>query len=356
MPLIFVNLFSFLNSEKFEFLKCLFLASLLFLASFTFWLLSPHLFTLSFLFVLTVVTQKNLQAVLQCLFRLFVLVVIFLALASPIIFAVGYETIHSGKFNNSDFVPTFGNQQGGIWSMLAFKFSWAIYTIWYGRTLYPFHEYFLSFQYMLGVWGIYLAVGLAFSRIFLMENDVFRFRRANLKIGTPQILIALLCTFLLSVFLGKAAQEPFGEIFVYFYENFQLFKIFRSADARFGFSIIFSLAMILTILTSLGSRKFQHVIASLLMLSSVLTSVHLFNGNALRGMEIDEKFFDRIVEVDNETVDAANFLNQRSMPGDMSLNLPATTYTKYINGNSLNISNDILKLLLTTPLVDLDLT
>ena len=328
-------------------------ALLLLFASFTFWLFAALVFllvcyTLLYLFLRRGVISSFLK-------HAGLLLGIYLPLVSFILFALFHEHSNNTGDVNSEFVPSFGSQQGGMWYQFLMLFSWGIYTVWTPRALYPFGDYFLSLQYTAVTLGIYalIVIGtlLFFKDTYDSNQSPLRNTTCFLKEGKHLFLIIFFLLLGISVFFAKGAQDPLGEIFVFLYNHFPFFSVFRSADHRFGFVVVFAVAVLLLYV----SRRLQpYVFVSLLMGLMLLQSYPMFTGIAVRGQNIEGQYYDRILRISPEYKQVADVLNRQAGQSGYVLALPSAEYGHYVLNAAQtehHVGQDLLPKLIRQPFV-----
>lgn len=328
-------------------------ALILFLASFVFWLFAVICYVLILYILFNIILNKRKD------FRLYAknllgLVIIYLPLASIIIFNILYKYINIEGSRDPLAQPGFGNQQGGLFYQFKFLFSWGIYTVWSPRTLYFFGDHFFSWKYNLGVFLLYVFIFVGFVLNFwpnlLKRISSQQFIEKLLdfpsKVGLIPIYI-FSSIYLISLFFAKANQPPFGEVFVFLYKYLPLFSVFRNADIRFGFAIILSL----TILALAASRFVKKVPLALILIPITLfLGWNLINGSAVKGLTVVKKgnqYIDRVVSIPVEYKEVSDLLN--GMPQDTSYvySTPSFQYSHLNLGEEdIYIGQDILSKLI----------
>ena len=345
-------------------------ALLLAVASFAFWLLA----SLIFFMVLYVILRIGMQIRLwrMAAKNAFFLGLAYLPLVSFVLFGILHEYFNNMGDNNASFTPTFGHMQGGIWYQLMMLFSWGIYTPWTPGTLYPFGDYFFSKAYIAGLVLLYVTIVVGIivyavrpyfdSRtptgpikrfLFMCINGVRRIGIFSKMIPNNNTatyeLITLVVLFGISVFLAKGAQPPWGSVFVYLYNHVPFFSVFRTPDIRFGFVIVFVLA-VLALFVSQCYRKAVFFCGLLGIM--FLLAWPFFTGAAVRGENRDDKYYDRIVHIPESYHRIANYINQHISQNTYVLPIPAIEYGHYViaKGEHL-IGQDMLSKLVKTPFV-----
>lgn len=357
---------------------------LLFIASFVFWLFSVMVFVLmvySFLYVLF--NRKIIRSFLK---NILLLLLIYLPLIGCIIFSLLYQYYNNSGDMNAVFLPTYGNQQGGVLYQLLMLFSWGIYTYWTPRSIYSFGEYFFSGQYILATITIYVVIFVGIMRTWKVAPAIFsetpaesdeenpsrlnkvagrgrgsilsRFRinklfSANVKnflklnILSPvsqkikdilafiksflsfrnKLLIILLIVLALAVFFAKGAQPPGGQIFVFLYEHAPFFNVFRTPDIRFGFAIVLMISILLLII---GDQYKKYLFFTVIAIAMILQSLLFFNGTAIYGENKKDLFYDRIVYVSPDYQELIDFFNQDKAGAGYILPFPADRFGYYV--------------------------
>jgi hypothetical protein len=343
-PLILYNLHITLFKET-DFSQIFLTAVLMAIASFTFWLFAPLAFFLTiFIFLQLILSRGSVKLVLK---NSVLLLGAYLPLISCILFAIGYEYLNNTPDMNSNFTPTYGNMQGGIWYQLLMYHSWGIYTVWWPRALYPFGDYYFSLVYFSGVIGFYILLTLGLLRVAFTLVIRRRFKllpdwllhllcieggsNTDYRKSFTSVIVPLLISFAVVVFLAKGAQPPLGYIFEYLYESFGIFRVFRTPDIRFGFPIALSLAILLLYISISFKRS---TIAVAIPTCILVLSFHLFDGTALRGKNISDKYVDRIYTVSRDEEELSNFLRNQKSYNQYVLPLPPIEYGLFTNSKA----------------------
>ena len=337
-------------------LKNIIIASfLLLIASFTFWLFAPLLLFL-ILYILGYLTLNRISLKIF-IKNSVILLLIYLPLAFPILFGILYEYLNGGGNNNSTFVPTFTNQMGGIRFQLYMWFSWGIYNVWNPRSLFSYGEYYFSQWYLLPTKILYLLIifgGLL--KVIHQWQIVLKSKQKKLEAFLTleiKMGIIFLFIFLLSAFFAKGAQPPFGQLFLYLYNNMPLFSVFRTPDIRFGFPIILSLSLLLLLI----AKQYKIYILVIVLVAIIFFQNYpFFTGVAIKGESIKNRYYDRVLYVPNDYIQVASFLNGDNGSGYI-LPIPAISYGHYLlDGNKNHIGQDMLSKLIRRPFLYLSLS
>lgn len=310
---------SFLNKIKF--------ILLFFLMSFGLFLFAVFcIFLISYTILYTLITRPPFSRVLKNIVILFFL---FLPFAS-ILFLIPYEGLSNPVTTvNLAGGETYGNIQGGFLYQLLMWFTWAIYIHWEPRNVYTFYKYFLSIPSLLAPFVLY----------FLILGGFFK-KKKNLFLTLFSFL------FLFLIFFAKAAQKPFGEIYLYLINHSTVFRIFRSPDNKLGFGIVLVVAIMLIIVSKeYKKRLFITLIFGVILIQGSL----IFSGIAIKG-ENTAIASDRIIPIDKEYKEMASFLNKNSNPYGYAMPLPSVEVGHYgLSDGSNFIGQDLLPKLTSYP-------
>jgi hypothetical protein len=334
-------------------------ALLIFLASFTFWLFAPFVLLLIFYFVINLLLHHH--EFKNHIIRLIRLMVIYLPLASFIIYNIVFEYFNSTGNNNSIFMPTFGNELGGLWYQILMLFSWGIYNVWTPRSSYPFYKFYFSNQYIIATLSLYGLIILGLLRKYVVSYFIPAFHSFSQNTKLPEFkrdsldkIIGIFILFLAgSVFLAKAAQPPFGEIFLFLYNNVPFFSVFRTADIRFGFTAVLAVAVLLLLI----SRQFNKYIFVLVMILIIgMQNIYFLNGDAWYGQNIGNKFHDRIIHIPTDYQRIAKSIDTNNSFSYV-LPLPSYEYGMYELGpNDFYTGQDLLPKITMHPFMHLSLS
>lgn len=298
-PLIFYYIYTS-GIKKITLIELILFITIAFIASFAFWLFAVTVFLGIFEFIILLLHKKI--KLKYFLYNLSIFAVVYLLLATPIIYSIFFEMYNNGGDNNGTFSGTFGNMQGGIWYQALLLFSWAIYTVWHPRALYPFHEFYFSIPYIGSTISLYLIILSGFAYAI--------YRRIRRKFKVHYLWIVGLLLLIVSLFFAKGAQAPFGEVFQYLYDNTSFFKVFRSSDIRFGFTVIFSISLLLLLTIQILPNR----VLKLFLIGLILTqNIYFFTGDAIRGMNVSDekgiKFVDHIITIPQDYKEIAATIN-----------------------------------------------
>ncbi|MBI2414982.1 hypothetical protein HYV31_04075 [candidate division WWE3 bacterium] len=318
-PLIFYfvkkNLFAPVSVEKLGKL-----ALMLFVSSYVFWLFAPLVFLLVLYLLLSFFLEKKPDLKKSTEFVLIlsnsvVLAFMYIPMLSFIIFNLAFQYFDQEGLLSLFSVPTYGNQQGGMWYQFLMLFSWGIYTEWTPRTIYSFHKYYLSIYYKLSTLAVYFIILYGVVKKLIKQVSSF-----------STSIVFLLLLFVL-IFFSKAAQPPLGEIFTYLYTTVPLFGIFRTADIRFGFAIVLTVALFLTYISENLSKRVISLVFVVIMLGQ---SWFFFTGRAIKGEEIPGKYFDRIINITKPYEELISFLNTDALESGYVFPIPGMDYGYFI--------------------------
>lgn len=335
-PLLFAYFYSSIFFETN--LKNIFItALLLFVCSFVFWLFAVTVFFLGIYCVLHYFYfRPSLKLVLH---NILLLGSVYMLLSLPIIYSITHELTNNVGDNNGSFAPAYGNQKGGLIYQLMMLFSWGIYNIWHPRTMYPFHNFFFSAHYIFSIITLY---------IVLIVGILVTFSRKILKRHSPIITIFILI-FLSALFLAKGAQPPFGWVFEFMYNYVPFFSVFRTPDLRFGFLIVFSVSMLFIFITPIYKKW---IFITILLGIITIQNIYFLNGIVFKGLNIENKFYDRVLFVPKDYQEVIRFLNSSSSIDKYILPIPSEEYGKYTyDGEVFNIGPDIISKFIHHPFI-----
>ena len=280
-------------------------ALLMFLMSFALYFFAVYLL---FIFIYTLLyfflNKLNFKVIISRTLRL---ITIFLP------FSVFYVVMFYDMFTTSvspvDITggATYGWLGGSFLYQIMMWFSWGIYRFWTPRNIFTFDSYFRTFPSLVAPFIIY---GLILLAIF--KNKV------------TQYLLIFLSTLLFFLFFIKGAQNPFGGVYLFFINHFYFFRLFRSPDSKFGFGVVFSLALLLVLISKYYREKtFSLLIAFVILIQGFL----IFNGTAIRGQNTATSS-DRIISIPKDYRSVAKFLNSSKQFGYVFL-MPSVQFGIY---------------------------
>lgn len=299
---------------------------LLFLMSFALYLFAVFVLCLGvYTIILFFLSKKNKLAILGNITRLALLFIPFCLL----VFTVFYDMfLNATSTVNITGGETFGMLQGSFLYPLFMWFSWGIYTIWEPRNIYTFHKYFKSF---------------AFEEASVIVYGLILIGMVKQKVNN--ISIALMSVFLVCLLFIKGPQDPFGQMYLFLYNHFPLFKIFRSPDNKFSFGIVLALAILLLMIIPSYRKK---IFVGLLGLVILIQGWLLFTGIAITG-ENTKTSSDRIVTIPPEYHQVVSIINQDSEYGYV-LSLPGSAFDHFkLELHKNHIGQDILAKISSKP-------
>jgi len=123
---------------------------------------------------------------------------------------------------------------------------------------------------------------------FLIITFGLYFCTIKRKIDSSKKYIYLLLLVLLFMFFAKAAHAPFGDIFVYLFEHFSLFQIFRSAPEKFGYALAFLISISFAyglhlIIQNIKQNSKRYFIIFMIIVSIIYFRIPWFNGDIIPG-------------------------------------------------------------------------
>ena len=302
-------------------------AILLFLMSFALFFFAVFCLILVFYTALyTVLNKISLLTLVKNILKLSVLYLPFISILLLIPYDMFSNPVRTVNLAGGE---TYGNIQGGLLYQFLMWFTWAIYIEWQPRNVYTFDKYFLSIPSLAAPFVLYFLIIGGF-----------------LKKKSSLFLTLFSFLFLFLVFFAKAAQKPFGEIYLFLINHSNLFRIFRSPDNKLGFGIVLVVAILLLIVSN-GYKKRLFIS---LLIGVILTQGYiLFSGIAIKG-ENNLRASDRIILIDKEYLEVAAFINKNSLPYGYALPLPSVEVGHFeLNDGSAYIGQDLLPKLTNLP-------
>lgn len=336
-PLLFY-LFYFSLFKENNVRLLLLLALLIWISSFVFWLFAPLGFVLGIFYLFLLLFHiKRLKVILK---NTLLLVVFCVLLTSPYLFAITHELFNNSDAMNATFAPTFGNQQGGLLYSVLFLYSWGIYTVWFPRAMYSFGSFYFSEQYIFSIVGMYIS--FLSGIVWYFYNKISELSKKGvtyLRLENSVILIVFLFILLVSIFFAKGSQPPYGGIFLYLYDNLPLFSVFRTPDIRFGFTVVLSIALVAVVIS-----KYIHTLLFALMIFTFtyFQSSLFFNGVAIKGENVEGKYYDRIIKIPDTYKEITSYINSHNIEFSYVLAYPLSDYGRYQLDGDLHFGQDFL--------------
>lgn len=231
----------------------------------------------------------------QILLQLCKIFIIYLPFMGVSYLAVSEMLLSQSTTVNSSGGETYTALQGGLLYPMLMWFSWGIYTYWEPRSIFTFTPF-------------YYTLPALFSPIIVFILVCFFMFKQKMQV----LFVAVFITLLIFIFLIKAAQPPFGELYVYLIQNFGPFRIFRSPDTKFAPIIIFCLSLLL--LNSTREKIRSSLMIFLLVFVILFQIFPLLTGEAIKGVE-SRGAPDRLIKITREYQEVVNVLNQSTQYG-----------------------------------------
>lgn len=308
------------------------LALLLFSMSFAIYLFAPFIMLLAIYTALRVLMEKNKRiAILRYLFWLGVISTPLFA----VYLSVGYEMFfvavdaHSTKGSETN-----GNIQGGLLYMSLMWFTWPIYVHWSPRNVYTFSTYFTTPLSVIAPFLLYaiITMGAIFSR-------------SNIR------FFIFLVLWLIFWLLAKGPQQPLGDLYLFMLEHVPGFRVFRSPDAKFGFSIVLSISVLLIFAGAANKSKYSNYVAVLILAVAAIQSWPILTGIAIQGENKNDSY-DRVIHIPNEYIQLADYLNNGERAWGYVITSPSVEFGNYLLGqNDEHLGQDLLPKMIRHPFV-----
>lgn len=174
----------------------------------------------------------------------------------------------------TEFVPdyvtknaAYGNIKGGFLTPLLERSAWILYNVWEPRIILNFYEHFYSLPFTATVLAVlFLVIYLAISK----------------KLG--KLLSGVFLFLIVSLFLIKGSNPPFGQLFEVLLDNIPIFLLIRTPDTKL--SIIVHLAFALILLWGLltAAKKIRYIIFAVAIAFAAINLTPIINGSAPFGI------------------------------------------------------------------------
>ncbi len=278
-------------------------AVLMFLASFTFWMFAAYIFFLAMYFVLYLCFNRKMIGV--AVINLLKLGLLYLPLCAIMIYPLLHENFNNNADVNGAFAPMFTQIKGGMLYQFLMYFSWGIYNYWTPRSIYPesITNFYFSPFYIGSTVSLYALLLIPIVNKFRNKSDEKLSRIVNRNFFIA--IFALI--FIVSIFLGKGPTNPFGQIFIFLYNHFPFFNVFRSSDYRFGFTSVLALSLLfLIVLPHIKKVKYA---AILLFLLTFIQNYIFFDTSLIIGQNKQPDFTDRVVTIPQDYKELKDFFD-----------------------------------------------
>ncbi len=257
-----------------------------------------------------------------------------IALLLSLVFIVplGMQIVRNDFYAVSTGLSNYAFSSNGIIGMFRLFFEWTISESWGGRYFHSYYPYFAS--------------PIAIITIFLIWIISF-ISLIKFKKNKKNIQIFLIISLLISIFIAKANQQPFGIINDFFYSYVPLFGIFRTPDTKFGLPIILVLSFLITYSITVQRNK---IINILIVTCVILQTWIFFSMVPILEVKIGDSY-QRIVKIPSEYKEVAKIVNNDEAEGRI-LFYPGLSYTNYDFMNGYGITGqDILGKMIDRPKV-----
>lgn len=334
IPAIFVIFSQYFSSENINYKLGILLSILLYVAIFPFWFFASFGLMLLAYYLYAITFLKISKKFIKSLY-LFLTII---PLLSYQIYNIFYQKKSLEGINPKIDEAVYGNVAGGMLMQLKMIHSWGIYNIWNPRFHYPFGSHYFSNIYNITIAVLYCLILIGIYNFFKNEKS------KSLK----NFLIFFLVVFFVVTFFAKGSSGYLGQIFIYFYNNVPFFSIFRTPDIRFGFTIILILSFI--VLLILRNNKLLANPINIIIITISL-SLPYFNGEALKGKNIGDLYYDKVIQVPSSYIEAANFINSNTKKYDFVFDLDMIDYGMFNLDHDIYSGQDIFSKLIRSPLV-----
>ena len=308
------------------------LALLLFLMSFALYFFAPFIMLLALYTVIRMfLDEGNFIQIIKRLSLLSVLCIPLFAIHLAAFYELFFLAIDT---KNTSGGATYGSIQGGMLYMALMWFSWAIYIEWSPRNVYTFFEYFRTPASLLAPFILYSIIILGIIR---SSNNIR--------------IIIFFMLFLIFWFFAKGQQEPLGGIYVFMIEHIPGFKVFRSPDSKFGFTIVLSIAVLLILAGEGIKPRYSKYVGGLVLSVAIIQSWPLLTGVAIQG-ENKEDSFDRVISIPIKYRELADYMNEGELAWGYVMPFPAVPFGAYRLGqDEQHLGQDLLPKIIQMPFI-----
>lgn len=300
---------------------------LLFLISFGLYFYASFIMLLIFYTVIyTFIFKSNKFKVFKNLVLLSLLYLPFLSIQIIIPYEMFFSSAKSLNITGGE---TYSNLRGGFLYPLLMWFSWGIYTNWQPRNVFTFSSYFRTLPSLIAPFIIY---ALLLPGLLKKKKDL--------------LFLLFFSLFLIFLFLIKGARNPFGYIYSFLLAYIAPFRVFRSPESKFGFTLTFLLSLLLMrVATSYKNKLFPILLGMVVLIQGYL----IFNGTAIIG-ENTSNSSDRIVKIPVEYFEFSDYINKNTLPYGYIMPIPSVEFGHYrLEPHKRYIGQDILPKLTNLP-------
>lgn len=308
------------------------LALMLFLMSFALYFFLPFVILIALYTILRIFLDK--QNFIQFIKRLLLLSVVcvpLFAIHLMIFYEMFFLSIDSKNTSGGE---TYGNISGGLLYIAMMWFTWPIYIDWTPRNIYTFFDYF---RMPLSLIAPFVLYGIIIIGIILSRNNIR--------------IIIFFMLFLFFWFFAKGAQPPLGEIYLFMLEHVPGFRLFRSPDTKFAFSIVLSIAVLLILAGGVIKSGYSKYIGVLVLSVAIIQSWPLLKGEAIQGENTIDSY-DRVIQIPIEYRDLADYMNEGERTWGYIITSPSLEFGAYqLNETDQHLGQDLLPKIIQLPFV-----
>lgn len=330
-PLGIYYLHRILTDEKPSLRLYLITALILFIMSFSVYLFAVFTIVVGiYTLVLIGTNLKLLKLVPLKLLKLLILTAPLFAILIPLVL----KTIIGTNQVNATGGATYMNLRGGILYPLFFWFSWAIYNEWTPRNIFTFNDYYKSIIYLISPLIIYGIIFVSFINNKIKKQNLY--------------MISFWLIFIVSLIFVKGPQPPLGFFYLELIEKFPPFRVFRSPDTKFGFSIIISLSFLLLYY---GQKVKLEIFTIAMSIVIAIQTYPLVSGKAIYG-ENTSTSSDRIIYIPKEYEELKSQIQDVETQKEYILPIPSTSFDHFIfNEYEKHLGQDLLPKVINLPFV-----
>jgi len=308
------------------------LALMLFLMSFALYFFLPFIILIAMYTMTRIFLGKeNFIQIMKRLLLLCVICIPLFAIHLMIFYEMFFLSIDSKNTSGS---ATYGNISGGLLYIAMMWFTWPIYIGWTPRNIYTFNDYF---RMPLSLMAPFVLYGIIIIGIILSRNNIR--------------IIIFFMLFLFFWFFAKGAQQPLGEIYLFMLEHLPGFRIFRSPDTKFAFSIVLSISVLLILAGGVIKSGYSKYVGVLVLSVAIVQSWPLLTAKAIQG-ENTKDSYDRVIDIPIEYRDLADYMNEGERTWGYIITSPRHEFGAYqLSDTDQHLGQDLLPKIIQLPFV-----
>jgi hypothetical protein len=294
-----------------------------------------YLVTLYVPYLISTINNRNYFTLL---IRYFLIVFLVLITSSYFIYAYfyAYKNIIAGAFytgiSNGGFI-FLNNGMRGLFQLI---YDWTIQIFFSSSFPHAYFHYYLGFVGLFSSYSLWLAI---FYSVLTLKKNI---------LGN-KTFIFLLFAILLSLFLIKGSQSPFGDVNIAMYKVNSIMNIFRTPSSKFSLPIMLYLSVIILLIFNLSRSRVLVLFISLAML---IQSLPFFN--SMRFIGYHSPYSEKSVGyITSEYRNISGILNTSNKSGALYM-YPSNSAGYFTTDSHTFVSQDILSKLIVRPVIHVD--